>query len=279
MVDKPEAEAAATSNDLREVVSSILGRAPSEYEVDEGIWYDALRATLRQARADDETSQGQIAERLKVAQSEVSRLETSVGPGTSLGRVRDYLRACGARIDVTITTRAGRSLAVGARNPRVLPNLGPLDFDLEEIESPLAAEAPETPEAPRPELHGYDLDLLGTSRSARSRVLSEKEERLVRDLKLLGRGRTARQPDLSGELAALTSSLLALEETMRKENFPPDLAARLRDGVLTLVNRQAREGASETAARPPARRRATAATEARLGPRLSVGRPVAEEAE
>ena len=56
-------------------------------------------------------SQAAIAGRMGLVQSEVSRLETTVGPGTRFGRLCKYLDACGARITLTVRTARGRELA------------------------------------------------------------------------------------------------------------------------------------------------------------------------
>ena len=93
-----------------EVVRVLIGRDATEEERQTAATYGDLRWALRVAREDAGLSQTEIAARMAIAQSEVSRLETSVGPVTRLGRLRDYLAACGARMQVVVTTRAGREL-------------------------------------------------------------------------------------------------------------------------------------------------------------------------
>ena len=89
-------------------VESIIGRAPTDEELEESLGYDELRRALRHARIDADESQAELARRLKVGQSEVSRLETSVGPTTQFGRIRNYLKACGAQFKVVVQTATGQ---------------------------------------------------------------------------------------------------------------------------------------------------------------------------
>lgn len=231
-VNKPEARSASASDDLREAVSSILGRPPSEYEVEEGIWYDALRVTLRRARADDKTSQGQIAERLKVAQSEVSRLETSVAPGTSLGRVRDYLRACGARINVMIVTRTGRFLYVGSTVEMPTVTGGVMigkGTTAEEVAQSLGIiRNPYEPEiVPVQSKSPQALSAIYRTPAASMAYGSEG---------LLGH----RVFEPSGELEAITALMLALDDAMQEAGLAPEVVAKLRRRVLEGANRRAR---------------------------------------
>jgi transcriptional regulator with XRE-family HTH domain len=90
----------------------LIGRPLTPAERDEGEAYDALRAALRAAREDAGLAQAELARRLELGQSEVSRAETSVGPGTRLGRIRAYLAACGAHLELRVRTAKGRVIEV-----------------------------------------------------------------------------------------------------------------------------------------------------------------------
>lgn len=63
-------------------------------------WFDDLRGRLRRLRKAQNLSQAELAGRLHRPQSEISRLENSLGPGSRLGNVRDYVRACGEDFNV-----------------------------------------------------------------------------------------------------------------------------------------------------------------------------------
>lgn len=98
-------------SDRREsVVGQLIGRAPTAAETQAAAAYGDLRWALRAAREDAGLSQTEVAGRMELGQSEVSRLESSVGPITRLGRIRNYLAACGATMEVVVTTAAGREL-------------------------------------------------------------------------------------------------------------------------------------------------------------------------
>lgn len=63
-------------------------------------WFDDLRGQLRRLRKARNLSQVELAGRLHRPQSEISRLENSLGPGSRLGNVRDYVRACGEDFNI-----------------------------------------------------------------------------------------------------------------------------------------------------------------------------------
>ena len=102
------AEAPTEPNREPSTVEAILGRPPTQAELEESSGYDELRDALRAAREDKGLSQIEIAGLMELGQSEVSRLETSVGPGTRFGRIRNYLNACGAQFEVVVRTSQGR---------------------------------------------------------------------------------------------------------------------------------------------------------------------------
>lgn len=107
-------ESAATPDDL---VEALIGRRPSDAEAREADWYQRVRAVMRMARDDSEKGQTDLAKELGVAQSEVSRLETSLGPGTRLDKLRGYLQACAARMSLSVETAKGAVHEIGAAQP------------------------------------------------------------------------------------------------------------------------------------------------------------------
>ena len=107
---------------LREdVVRRLIGREPTAEELQAAAAYGDLRWALRAAREDAGLSQTEIAARMALGQSEVSRLESSVGPITRLGRIRNYLAACGADMRVVVTTASGRELHSPATPAGAIP--------------------------------------------------------------------------------------------------------------------------------------------------------------
>lgn len=102
------AEATPERDRQDDVLRRLIGRDPTPEERNTAAAYGDLRWALRAAREDAGLSQTEIAAGMELAQSEVSRLETSIGPATRIGRIRDYLAACRARMRVVVTTAAGR---------------------------------------------------------------------------------------------------------------------------------------------------------------------------
>lgn len=86
-------------------------------------WFDDLRGRLRRLRKAQNLSQAELAGRLQRPQSEISRLENSLGPGARLGNVRDYVRACGEDFNVSFgpVDLAGENAMLGdfGRGPGV----------------------------------------------------------------------------------------------------------------------------------------------------------------
>ena len=78
-------------------------------------WFDDLRGRLRRLRKAQNLSQAELAGRLRRPQSEISRLENSLGPGSRLGNVRDYVRACGEDFNVVfgLSDLAGENAMLG----------------------------------------------------------------------------------------------------------------------------------------------------------------------
>jgi hypothetical protein len=108
------ADTAAELGDPNATAARLLGQDLTQEEIAEATAYDDLRAVLLAARDDADRSQTEIAEKMAIKQSEVSRLETTVGPGTRIGRLKKYLEACDARLSVVVHTAQGRQLPWGA---------------------------------------------------------------------------------------------------------------------------------------------------------------------
>jgi len=108
MSDEPAAHPEVESEAASEPVSRASERSLTEAELAEMSGYEDLREALRAARNDSDASQMEIAAILDVGQSEVSRLETSIGPGSRLGRIKRYLNACGAEFELAVRTKAGQ---------------------------------------------------------------------------------------------------------------------------------------------------------------------------
>lgn len=104
--------AAAGMEAPEESAGRLSGRALTPGELAEVDWYDDLSLALRQMRQSAGWTQAQLAERLQVRQSEISRFENAVGPRTQLGKIRAYVDACGGDLSLILETgRPGRSLS------------------------------------------------------------------------------------------------------------------------------------------------------------------------
>ena len=110
--------AAGEASEVEAAAARLLGRPPTNAELAEGAEQDALRTLLLQARECAGQSQSEVARRMGVRQSEVSRLETSIGPGTRLGRLRAYLAACDATLTLTLRMADGSAQNWGDAPPR-----------------------------------------------------------------------------------------------------------------------------------------------------------------
>ncbi|MCT8972367.1 helix-turn-helix domain-containing protein [Microbaculum marinisediminis] len=79
--------------------------AMSDAEFADAFWYEHLRRRMVAARKANHTQADQ-ARAMKTSQSEVSRLENSLGPGTRLGTLRSYLAACGTSLEAMLAVPA-----------------------------------------------------------------------------------------------------------------------------------------------------------------------------
>lgn len=92
-----EKETAHKFDNPVDAVQWLMGVEPTKEEAQELAWYEAMRKNLQSCRAASGLLQGDIAEKLGRSQSEVSRLERSLGPATGIGRIKDYVEACGGQ--------------------------------------------------------------------------------------------------------------------------------------------------------------------------------------
>jgi len=220
----PTSAAPADAPEAPEAVAARLtGRVPTPRERAEAAFYGGLRPVLLAARDDAVLSQSDLAQRLEMGQSEVSRLETSVGPRTRLGRIRDYLAGCGARLAVVVSTATGRTftiaeaegdLAAASREPvgaSMAPAAGSCWFDQEEgaqgfVVGRLAARAgTNVPGANVPGANVLGTNIQGHVPGGSASV---REDTLI-------------------------EHILALDEAMAVVGLPPDRATRVRHAFLT----------------------------------------------
>lgn len=122
---RPRTAGASTPEDA---VEALTGRRPDKSAASELDWYLAVRDSLREARNDAELNQQSLAAMLGVRQSEISRLENSLGFGTRLGKLRGYLSACGARMIMRIVTAKGRTVMADREASEETVPLGPYYF-------------------------------------------------------------------------------------------------------------------------------------------------------
>lgn len=86
----------------------LTGKTLSEDEAAETLWYERLRRRMIAARKEGDKNQAEIARSMDTSQSEVSRLENGLGPGTRLGTLRGYLSACGTSLEELIGPEGGQ---------------------------------------------------------------------------------------------------------------------------------------------------------------------------
>ena len=72
----------------------LSGQDLPDEQMAELLWWERLRRCLVQIRLAAGRTQSAVAEAIGVTQSEISRLENTLGPGTQLGTVLTYLKAC-----------------------------------------------------------------------------------------------------------------------------------------------------------------------------------------
>jgi transcriptional regulator with XRE-family HTH domain len=72
----------------------LSGQDLPDEQMAELLWYERLRRRLVQTRVAARLTQSAVAKAIGVTQSEISRLENTLGAGTQLGTVLAYLKAC-----------------------------------------------------------------------------------------------------------------------------------------------------------------------------------------
>jgi hypothetical protein len=222
----PAAGTGASDDDALLVAQRLLGRRLTEAELVESARYDDLRAALRSARDDAELSQSAIAQCLALTQSEVSRLETSVGPGTRLGRVQRYLAACGAQLVLLIRTARAHEFAIdwAGSQPQALP--------IPEADVPAS-------HAGQPGMEALLSELKRFSGEFRNPSLGQNYPP----------GRGVPPPGSGYAQNLLIEHILALDVAMEREKLEPERANRVRGYFLRELQRMA-PPAVELAPRP-----------------------------
>lgn len=112
--------------DAAEAYAAYSGTALPPAALDEALWYERLRRRMVAARKSHGKSQGDVARAMETSQSEVSRLETSLGPGTRLGTLRGYVAACETTVEALLVSNPAAvplGVAPGAA-PAVVPQGG-----------------------------------------------------------------------------------------------------------------------------------------------------------
>jgi len=92
--------------DAAEAYRLLTGEVLPEEEAAEKLWYQRVRQRMVAARKRNDRSQAQIAHTMGTSQSEVSRLENSLGPGTRIGTLRAYLAAAGSSLESVLDVAA-----------------------------------------------------------------------------------------------------------------------------------------------------------------------------
>ncbi len=99
--------------DAAEAYQYLTGAALSGHEAAEAMWYERLRRRLVGMRKSASRNQDQVAHAMDTSQSEVSRLENSLGAGTRLGTLRAYLAACGESPEALFAPHEARTAPSG----------------------------------------------------------------------------------------------------------------------------------------------------------------------
>ena len=124
-----------TFKSVDDFVEAISGERPSDDEHRELDWYRGVRDGLRALRNAAELNQGDLADELGVRQSEVSRIETTLGPGTRIGRIREFAKKCGADT-LLIFERSGQPYGVTEEDNRSRLDIAEATLPFTEFLSP-----------------------------------------------------------------------------------------------------------------------------------------------
>ena len=85
--------------DAAEAYKYFTGKTMSADEATDAFWYIRLQQRMIARRKETVGNQAAVAAAMGTSQSEVSRLENGLGPGTRLGTLRSYLAACGTSLE------------------------------------------------------------------------------------------------------------------------------------------------------------------------------------
>jgi len=227
----------ADSDSPEALARRLIGRAPTAHEMAEAAFYDSIRPVLLAARDDASLSQTDVAKRLRIGQSEVSRLETSVGPSTRLGRLQNYLAGCGAHLALVVQTASGRLLFGGDSAPVIA---------VVEQESPIGSNEPwpsGTEGVSLLQLAGHAPVVTGSGASGA----------VATDAGGYGTVATAAAAPGS-DPRVLIDHILALDAAMADANIPPGQVTRMRQAFLTRLRPQQHGQIAGAAPRAFARR-------------------------
>ncbi len=95
--------------DAAEAYKYFTGETMSAGEAADAFWYVRLRQRMIARRKAAVENQAKVASAMGTSQSEVSRLENGLGPGTRLGTLRTYLAVCGTSLEEVISSSDERS--------------------------------------------------------------------------------------------------------------------------------------------------------------------------
>ena len=90
--------------DAAEAYKYFTGETMSADQAADAFWYVRLRQRMIARRKEVAENQAKVASAMGTSQSEVSRLENGLGPGTRLGTLRTYLAACGTSLEDLIAS-------------------------------------------------------------------------------------------------------------------------------------------------------------------------------
>lgn len=188
---QPRPESARRFARGEDAVEWVMGAPMSEQDAREVEWYERLRLAMRDVRNAAGKQQSAIAAALGRTQSEISRLERGVGPGTGIGRIKSYFEACGAQFGCA---------AINAQGEVVLDGLG-LGVRVGEMAEPQIGIA------------GGVL-MLGEMQSV-SRVL----EAVDRQLKAAGMDTRSRERILNRSLRSVTHEAASIPGALEASTF------------------------------------------------------------
>ena len=110
------AEQGKSFGNAAEAFRYLTGETLSDEAAAEALWYERLRRRLVAARKSAFANQAALARAMGTSQSEVSRLENGLGPGTRFGSLRSYLTACGTSLEALMADPENDSSSANPSN-------------------------------------------------------------------------------------------------------------------------------------------------------------------